>query len=205
MPSSAYTTALSNVSSASISGPNNWPPRAVLRTSYACAPPQTTEPTTPDPLISLAPRLVWEKSGNVMERAKGALPPVSAPHFAADGVSRCGSSGCASWESAQPQSPRLRPVDLPPQISGVTTVTLNPVLRSGAHIDVNFASIPGLIDAGVAVQPATFPELPSMTLLSKALPWAITVHASTGFVAVGDVYTGNSPGVSHPYHRGTTS
>ncbi|KAJ7637391.1 hypothetical protein DFH06DRAFT_1002718 [Mycena polygramma] len=43
--------------------------------------------------------------------------------------------------------------------------------------------------AGVMMELAVFPALPSLTLLSQSprLPWAITVHASGAAVVVGDV------------------
>ncbi|KAJ7151985.1 hypothetical protein C8R46DRAFT_913635, partial [Mycena filopes] len=36
-------------------------------------------------------------------------------------------------------------------------------------------------------EPATFPALPSLTLVSPYLPWVITAHAESGWVVVGDV------------------
>ncbi|KAJ6468142.1 hypothetical protein C8R47DRAFT_1055981 [Mycena vitilis] len=35
---------------------------------------------------------------------------------------------------------------------------------------------------------AVFPGLPSLTLVSPRLPWAITVHASGAAVVVGDIF-----------------
>jgi hypothetical protein len=89
----------------------------------------------------------------------------------------------------------LQPIALPPQITGVTTVTLNPVLRfgvksaGGAHSDVDFTLYNPWtrLDADVLAQPAIFPGLPTMTLLSPLLPWAVTAHASSGCVVVEDV------------------
>ncbi|KAJ6484511.1 hypothetical protein C8R47DRAFT_980781 [Mycena vitilis] len=39
----------------------------------------------------------------------------------------------------------------------------------------------------VLMELAMFPSLPSLTLFSPRLPWAITVHASGRFVTVGDL------------------
>ncbi|KAJ7637368.1 hypothetical protein DFH06DRAFT_655378 [Mycena polygramma] len=91
----------------------------------------------------------------------------------------------------QLRGPRLKPIALPPQISGVTAVTLNPVLRlgarfNGARIDVDFASDTRM-EPAVSMELAVFPGLPSLTLFSPRLPWAITVHASGRFVTVGDL------------------
>ncbi|KAJ7115059.1 hypothetical protein C8R43DRAFT_835873, partial [Mycena crocata] len=36
-------------------------------------------------------------------------------------------------------------------------------------------------------EPATYPGLPSLALMCALLPWSITVHASGGWVTVGDV------------------
>jgi hypothetical protein len=69
------------------------------------------------------------------------------------------------------------------------------VLRSDAKsvgsalIDVNF--MPNFarseaLSASMLAKTATFPELPSLTLISS-LPWAITVHASGNCVIVGDI------------------
>ncbi|KAJ6571423.1 hypothetical protein B0H19DRAFT_1129948 [Mycena capillaripes] len=98
-------------------------------------------------------------------------------------------------ETAPPPVPRLQSIALPAQITGITAVTLNPVLRFGAQstvgaeIEVDFALPEACMEVnpGVLAEPAGFPGLPSLTLLSPLLPWAITVHASGGFVVVGDV------------------
>lgn len=116
------------------------------------------------------------------------VPPSdsSSTHSALDVVPRLQLVPC---DFVQPRAPRLQPVALPPQITGITAVTLNPALRSGAGsaICIDFSSITSqMINAWVA-QPATFPGLPSLTLLSNRLSWPITVHASGEFVVVGDV------------------
>ncbi|KAF7350306.1 hypothetical protein MVEN_01334900 [Mycena venus] len=91
----------------------------------------------------------------------------------------------------EPAQPRIQPIALPAQIPGVTDIKLNRVLRFGARcIDVDF----GLseerlsLSSGMLAELATFPGLPSLTLLSPMLPWAITAHASgDGGVTVRDV------------------
>ncbi|KAF7349458.1 hypothetical protein MSAN_01735900 [Mycena sanguinolenta] len=124
-----------------------------------------------------------------LQKTTGARPFVSASRTSYIYVAPHGGS-MLQRKSALPHGPRLQPVALPPQITGVTTVTLNPMLRFGSigtRIDVNFASISVMIDPVVATQWATFPGLPSITLLSSHLPWVITAHASGEFVVVGDV------------------
>ncbi|KAJ6571454.1 hypothetical protein B0H19DRAFT_1231255 [Mycena capillaripes] len=66
--------------------------------------------------------------------------------------------------------------------------TANPETTTG-EIDVDFA-LPEAwmeVNPGVLAEPAVFPGLPSLKPLSPLLPWAITVHASGGFVVLGDV------------------
>ncbi|KAJ6564981.1 hypothetical protein DFH09DRAFT_1315231 [Mycena vulgaris] len=82
----------------------------------------------------------------------------------------------AGFPDAQPHP--LRPIALPPQIQGVSSVTLNPALtKSRALVAVDFASTPNPEGNAAWHQPATYPELPSLTIISSRLPWAITAHA----------------------------
>ncbi|KAJ7637394.1 hypothetical protein DFH06DRAFT_655701 [Mycena polygramma] len=158
-----------------------------------CARHQTTQPTfervyVDHPLVPVPPGLVWESSPYVY------LPQSN--HSAGE-AERQNSRSLESRSRSEPTQPRLKPIALPPQITGVTAVTLNPVLRfgaeslRGAHIDVDFAlARPDTRrgpTAGVMIELAVFPALPSLTLLSPRLPWAITVHASGASVVVGDV------------------
>ncbi|KAJ7637399.1 hypothetical protein DFH06DRAFT_1433640 [Mycena polygramma] len=154
-----------------------------------CAPRPTTHtilekpPVYPLP-IAFPPGLRWEHSPYVCVP----LPNVSARDAAPAIPPRRDSSS-----RSEPAQPRLKPIELPPQITGVTAVTLNPVLRAGANnnarIGVDFAlSVPWVgVDSHGAAEPATFPALPSLTLLSRRLPWAITVHTSGASVVVADV------------------
>ncbi|KAJ7895519.1 hypothetical protein B0H14DRAFT_2680654 [Mycena olivaceomarginata] len=128
----------------------NWPPTRAHRA--LCTPHQITQPTS----TSVA--------GSEYS---------SSTHSALDVVPRLQLVPC---DFVQPRAPRLQPVALPPQITGITAVTLNPALRSGAGsaICIDFSSITSqMINAWVA-QPATFPGLPSLTLLSNRLSWPIT-------------------------------
>ncbi|KAJ6484493.1 hypothetical protein C8R47DRAFT_980978 [Mycena vitilis] len=66
---------------------------------------------------------------------------------------------------------------------GVTRAHLHPALaHSGTPLAIDFASLPSA--EGNAVwghllsAPATYPGLPSLTILSSRLPWPITAHAS---------------------------
>ncbi|KAJ7362254.1 hypothetical protein DFH08DRAFT_840566 [Mycena albidolilacea] len=82
----------------------------------------------------------------------------------------------------QPQSRRRRiPIPLPPQIHGVTRVALHPALATGStHLVVDFATDAG--NNAAWETPATSPALPSLTIESPRLPWAITAHASGNVV-----------------------
>ncbi|KAJ6571433.1 hypothetical protein B0H19DRAFT_1129974 [Mycena capillaripes] len=138
---------------------------------------------------AFTPELRWERSPYVCvplpEIFTLHADPYIVPHR--DSGSRC--------ETAPPPVPRLQSIALPAQITGITAVTLNPVLRFGAQssvsaqIDVDFALPEERMKshAGVLAEPAMLPGLPSLTLLSSLLPWAITVHASSGYVVVADV------------------
>ncbi|KAJ7637400.1 hypothetical protein DFH06DRAFT_1302795 [Mycena polygramma] len=157
------------------------------------APNQITQPTfervyVDYPLVAVPPKLGWEHSPYVhLPRSKDS----------ARETKRQDSRPLESRTRSDPTQPRLKPIALPPQITGLTTVTLNPVLRfgaeslRGAHIDVDFAHPASDARRGTAARVltelATFPGLPSSTLLSPRLPWAITVHASGVSVVVGDV------------------
>ncbi|KAJ7487967.1 hypothetical protein FB451DRAFT_1226065 [Mycena latifolia] len=99
----------------------------------------------------------------------------------------------ADIPDAQPH--RVRPIALPPQIEGVVHVTLHPALaQSRARLPVDFASMP-IPESNAAwhplfAEPATYPGLPSLTIISPRLPWVITAHASgrtLRCVAVADV------------------
>ncbi|KAJ7751497.1 hypothetical protein DFH07DRAFT_826258 [Mycena maculata] len=90
----------------------------------------------------------------------------------------------AGIPAAQPPRPnRITPVALPSQIQGVTSIVLHPTLtKPMARLALDFAAIP-TAESNAAwgpllSQPATHPELPSLTIISPRLPWAITAHAS---------------------------
>ncbi|KAJ6468135.1 hypothetical protein C8R47DRAFT_1325868 [Mycena vitilis] len=179
---------LSNLSSAPVSRAYNpahcpalWGPCASHPTSH---PIFEKPPAHPCP-SALLPALRWEHSPYTCIP----LPDVSTRDSAPSVPPRRNSSS-----RSEPAQPRLKPIGLPPQITGVTAVTLNPALRAGANINArigfDFAlSVPwmGLDVAGVLAELATFPALPSLTLLSPRLPWAISVHASGAAVVVADV------------------
>ncbi|KAJ7151947.1 hypothetical protein C8R46DRAFT_837487, partial [Mycena filopes] len=103
-----------------------------------------------------------------------------------------------------PAQPRLKPIPLPPQIAGVTSIALHPALAhsGGTALAVDLAGVTSLPTASnaawqrqwqhLSLAPATHPPLPSLTILSPCLPWAITAHASgktlrSGGVSVADV------------------
>ncbi|KAK6992673.1 hypothetical protein R3P38DRAFT_3083488 [Favolaschia claudopus] len=84
-----------------------------------------------------------------------------------------------------PTLPHRKPIPLPPQMLNISEVRLNPQirwpavpLRVGMYVNENLK---------VLAELATSPGLPSLTLLSPKLPWAITAHASEGWVTVGDI------------------
>ncbi|KAJ7051327.1 hypothetical protein C8F01DRAFT_1376889 [Mycena amicta] len=97
-------------------------------------------------------------------------------------------------------APRLRPIALPSQLPGVTSVTLHPLLGRSTCVRISLAN-DALLSAhwlqrpaslAKALQaPATYPALPSLTLVVAELPWVITVHSQLGQaglgVTVGDV------------------
>ncbi|KAJ6476904.1 hypothetical protein C8R45DRAFT_1102200 [Mycena sanguinolenta] len=108
-----------------------------------------------------------------------------------------------------PSTPwRPIPIPLPPQLPGVTSVTLHPALRaySGTHLEMDFGVASRSPRAGsnaasrwhthhdqyhdLSSAPATSPALPSLTIESPRLPWVITAHASgrvARFLTVADV------------------
>ncbi|KAJ7493647.1 hypothetical protein FB451DRAFT_1215013 [Mycena latifolia] len=92
-----------------------------------------------------------------------------------------GAPRLAGIPDAQPH--RVRPIALPPQIEGITHVALHPALaHSRAPLPVDFASMP-TTESNAAWHPlfaeaATYPGLPSLTVISPRLPWVITAHAS---------------------------
>ncbi|KAJ7773956.1 hypothetical protein B0H16DRAFT_115177 [Mycena metata] len=94
---------------------------------------------------------------------------------------------------APPPVRQLQPIPLPSQVMGVSAVTLNPALRFGARssgggdIDVDFAASIMEVGPSILAETATFPGLPSLTLTSPYLPWAMTAHASERWVSVGDI------------------
>ncbi|KAJ7637365.1 hypothetical protein DFH06DRAFT_1302769, partial [Mycena polygramma] len=172
---------------------NPTPPRALCG---PCVPRPRTQPTPERAFVhrqsaTFGPGLGWENSPYVSVP----LSNVSAVADAAAHILPYPPS--SSRSPAPPHGPRLRPIALPPQITCVTAVTLNPMLRvgakfsGGAHIDVDFgfsASDAGTkTEAGTLMELAAFPGLPSLTLLPTHLPWAITVHATGSSVVVGDV------------------
>ncbi|KAJ7053663.1 hypothetical protein C8F01DRAFT_1374946 [Mycena amicta] len=91
----------------------------------------------------------------------------------------------------QPTAPRIHTIPLPPQIPGITSVVLHPELISNKR-DLDFAvlrvphlrsnsSIPDVPQCQwpeLRSAQATFPALPSLTMISPDVPWAITAHAS---------------------------
>jgi len=103
-----------------------------------------------------------------------------------------------------PLAPRTPPplvpycIPLPPQID-TNTVSINPVLEftPGPKPPINFdLSLPPSCvttprcHEQCLLEPATHPMLPSLTVISPLLPWAITIHRSSinpAFVTVADV------------------
>lgn len=80
-------------------------------------------------------------------------------------------------------------------MQGVTSVTLHPALRAKSGIVIDFASPRTESNAAwdcihLSWAPATAPALPSLTIESPRLPWAITAHPSgraARFLTVADV------------------
>ncbi|KAJ7051293.1 hypothetical protein C8F01DRAFT_1174899 [Mycena amicta] len=92
------------------------------------------------------------------------------------------------WTPVCPPRPSRLPIPLPPQLDGVD--------RAGAASGVDFEALSAEIfhmhndeeRASSWSEPATFPGLPSLTLLAPGLPWVVVAHASRGEVSVGDVF-----------------
>lgn len=120
------------------------------------------------------------------------LRAISAPGTP-DGRQRAGVTRLAGMPDAQPHPrSRPRPIALPPQVHGITVVTLHPALaKSATPLAIDFASLPTMeSDAVWLSTPATHPGLPSLTILSPHIPWAITAHASgriARYLTVADV------------------
>ncbi|KAJ6613180.1 hypothetical protein B0H10DRAFT_2049814 [Mycena sp. CBHHK59/15] len=162
------------------------PPASANRPPPAgpCAPSQITHPPVQRSRAPPAPVLRWEESPYTCIPLPDVGKALHNSRWHAE-VPRL-----AYVPDAQPQLPpcvRLKPVALPPQVKGVTEVTLHPVLRVGAEsrarLAVDFASMPTAESiAGwrslLLSEPATYPELPSLTVISVLLPWSITVHSS---------------------------
>ncbi|KAF8193227.1 hypothetical protein K438DRAFT_1674771 [Mycena galopus ATCC 62051] len=111
--------------------------------------------------------------------------------------------------------PRRRPIPLPPQMEGVTSVALHPalVVRSGrdTHLFVDFASVLNAGSNAASYEwlsaPATSPALPSLTIESPCLPWAITAHPSGsvgrfGILTVADVISAIYDALGRQVDRG---
>ncbi|KAJ7096573.1 hypothetical protein B0H15DRAFT_825648 [Mycena belliarum] len=90
----------------------------------------------------------------------------------------------AEMPDAQPRRPsRPHLVALPPQIEGITDVTMHPALvRESVLRTIDFMSMPTPARytswRTLLSEPATCPGLPSLTILAPQLPWVITAHAS---------------------------
>ncbi|KAK6992659.1 hypothetical protein R3P38DRAFT_2657946 [Favolaschia claudopus] len=87
--------------------------------------------------------------------------------------------------------PPFKSVPLPAQISGITEISLHPALRlecreTVVKLDFRLSEIENSVDAKLWEESATFPGLPSLTVISGKLPWPITAHASREWVTVGD-------------------
>ncbi|KAJ7773977.1 hypothetical protein B0H16DRAFT_1684923 [Mycena metata] len=158
--------------------------------SVLYAPRQPTQPK-PQPahwsgvVPPITPGLRWECS----PYPRTSLPDVSTPPANCDLLSHRNFSTSGSPQPLDPPCPRPRSIALPAQIPGIIAVTLNPALRFGAGIDVDFIALESLakLGAGLLGETATFPGLPSLTLVSPYLPWVITAHASNRWVVVGDI------------------
>ncbi|KAJ7053649.1 hypothetical protein C8F01DRAFT_1165740 [Mycena amicta] len=115
------------------------------------------------------------------------------------------------WTPVCPPRPNRLPIPLPPQLDGVDTVSMNPTLRAGgAASGVDFEALPAEIlhmhkdeeRTSSWSEPATFPGLPSLTLLAPGLPWVVVAHASRGEVSVGDVFRALYGSLSMPVDVG---
>ncbi|KAJ7053382.1 hypothetical protein C8F01DRAFT_1375261 [Mycena amicta] len=90
-----------------------------------------------------------------------------------------------------PCAPRLRTVPLPSQIPGITSVVLHPALIANEcdprfKLTIDFDDIPDRRELTpwpeLRSAQATLPALPSLTITSADIPWAITAHASGEFI-----------------------
>ena len=96
-----------------------------------------------------------------------------------------------------PMAPWMRCIPLPSQIGTNTAVSVNPVLEFNPKPLINFdiSLPPSYITTPrcheqCLFEPATHPKLPSLSVISPLLPWAITIHRSSinpAFVTVADV------------------
>ncbi|KAJ7206831.1 hypothetical protein GGX14DRAFT_637051 [Mycena pura] len=130
----------------------------------------------------------WEARARTCERGASApQAPAGRPQPEAQRAGHgvlCPASGLSA--AGTPSLRRVRPVALPPLIPGVASVILHPALARQTHLplDLRVAAVPTA--ASNAAQwprlllsaPATSPALPSLTIISCDLPWAITVHGS---------------------------
>ncbi|KAJ7751512.1 hypothetical protein DFH07DRAFT_887382 [Mycena maculata] len=193
MPSSVPTAMLSNMSSTDVLGGHTSLRLRDLGTTTAgpCTPGLLSQPTRPPASQLLFPLGL---RGETSTYISGALADVSHPTS-----NTCGPGYPCCDFGANPSSPqvppcaRVRPVDLPAQITGITSVTLNPALRFGSKppeytvLDVDFAQAAVNVNYHLLAEPATFPGLPSLTVISHRLPWAITAHASGRYLTVADL------------------
>lgn len=85
------------------------------------------------------------------------------------------------------------PVPLPPQLFGIAEVILNPLLLpspdSEIQVDFRLSSSNDPVPSHYLSEPATEPQLPSLTVTHPELPWPIIVHpsANSSCVTVADV------------------
>ncbi|KAJ7135667.1 hypothetical protein C8R44DRAFT_387945 [Mycena epipterygia] len=189
------TTMLSNQTRMKGRGGHNTPYNRVNAAFAAgpCAPSQISRhPPVPPSWTPAAPGLRWDKSPYT-------CVPLPKVENAPQNRRQCaGVPRLAPMPVAQPHSPSRirRPIALPPQIHGITSVTLNPALaKSSTRLSVDFVSL-HYAESNAAwwqrlsSEPATYPALPSLTIVSPRLPWAITAHASgrtLRYLAVSDV------------------
>ncbi|KAF8142870.1 hypothetical protein K438DRAFT_1784294 [Mycena galopus ATCC 62051] len=91
-----------------------------------------------------------------------------------------------------PPRPRMQPIALPALKPEVSAVILHPELRSGVGppgvVKIDFGSWVLPSNKYWLTAPATFPGLPSLTVLSPCFPWPITVHALGPCVVVQEVF-----------------
>ncbi|KAJ7466829.1 hypothetical protein B0H11DRAFT_55514 [Mycena galericulata] len=191
IPSSVPMTNYLNISNSSIQGGHHlaqpwahWP-----ITAGSCVPGLVSQPTIPSPSCPpFSPGIRGDRSRYPHIQLIGSSDPCSDIQIF--------NLPCCCF-GTPPGTPRPRPVPLPAQITDISAVTLNPALRvpsakskspKGALLAVDFAHAAGVNpELIILAEPATWPGLPSLTLLSHRLPWSITAHASERWVTVGDV------------------